>query len=92
MAVNTAAVLAALLGVASGLAIFSPLLLVIPGIAVIVSVIAWRQIANSNGTETGKPLAAERARNLNAHHAALSITHTSSLAMASVVLEDGAGV
>ncbi len=35
--------------------------------------------------------AAERARNLNALHAALSITHTNNLAMASVVLEDGAG-
>ena len=34
--------------------------------------------------------AAERARNLNALHAALSITHTNNLAMASVVLEDGA--
>src|SRR5205814_8126392 len=35
--------------------------------------------------------AAERARNLNAHHAALSITHTRRLAMASGVLEDAAG-
>ena len=35
--------------------------------------------------------AAERARKLNAHHAALSITHTTGLAMASVVLEDGPG-
>jgi len=35
--------------------------------------------------------AAERARRLNARSAALSITHTASLALASVVLEDGAG-
>lgn len=34
--------------------------------------------------------AAERARKLNACNAALSITHTGTLAMASVVLEDGA--
>ena len=33
--------------------------------------------------------AAERARSLNAHHAALSITHTKDFAMSSVVLEDG---
>ena len=32
--------------------------------------------------------AAERARWLNARHAALSITHTTNLAMASVLLED----
>jgi holo-[acyl-carrier protein] synthase len=33
--------------------------------------------------------AAEMARRLNARHAALSITHTGALALASVVLEDG---
>ena len=35
--------------------------------------------------------AAEMARKLNARRAALSITHSSALAMASVVLEDGLG-
>jgi holo-[acyl-carrier protein] synthase len=35
--------------------------------------------------------AAERARNLNALHTALSITHTATVAMASVILEDAAG-
>lgn len=35
--------------------------------------------------------AAEMARRLNAHHAALSITHTKDMAMASVVLEDAEG-
>ena len=35
--------------------------------------------------------AAEMARRLNAKHAALSISHTKELAMASVVLESGAG-
>ena len=57
VAVNTTAVVAALLGVASAMAMFSPLLLVIPVATVVVSIVAWRQIANSNGTETGKPLA-----------------------------------
>ena len=58
VAVNIAAVMAALLGVASGLSVFSPLLLVIPVVGTIVALAAWRQISNSNGTETGKPLAA----------------------------------
>ena len=57
VAVNTAAVLAALLGVASMMAMFSPLLLVIPAVTIGVAIFAWRQIANSNGTETGKVLA-----------------------------------
>ena len=58
VAINTAAVVAALLGVASALALFSPLLLLIPLAGIIVSCVAWRHIANSNGTETGRPLAA----------------------------------
>ena len=57
VAINTAAVLAASLGAASALSIFASLLLIIPAAGVIVSIVAWRQIANSNGTETGKPLA-----------------------------------
>src|SRR5438874_8696362 len=57
VAINTAAVLAASLGVASALSIFTSLLLIIPVAGLIVSIVAWRQIANSNGTETGKPLA-----------------------------------
>lgn len=57
VAVNIAAVMAPLLGVASGLSIFSPLLLLIPIVGIIVALSAWRQINNSNGTETGKPLA-----------------------------------
>lgn len=57
VAVNSAAVLAALLGVASTMSIFSPLFLLIPLVGVILAVVAWRQIGNSNGTETGKPVA-----------------------------------
>ena len=54
VAVNIAAVIAAMLGIASAMSIFSPLLLIIPAAGVIVAVAAWRQINNSNGTETGK--------------------------------------
>ena len=57
VAVNSAAVIASLLGVASALTIFSPLLLVIPLAGLIVAIVAWRQISDSNGTETGKPVA-----------------------------------
>ena len=57
VAVNTTAVIAALLGVASGLAVFSQTLLIIPVAAIVCAIVAWRQIADSNGTETGKGLA-----------------------------------
>jgi hypothetical protein len=57
VAINNAAVIAALLGVASALALFSPLLLIVPLAGIIVAIVSWRQIANSNGTETGKLLA-----------------------------------
>jgi hypothetical protein len=58
VAVSPTAVMAALLGVASGLTLFSPLLLVIPAAGVAVAILAWRQVSHSNGTQTGKPLAA----------------------------------
>ena len=54
VAVNIAAVIAAMLGIASAMSIFSPLLLVLPAVGIIVAVAAWRQINDSNGTETGK--------------------------------------
>src|SRR2546423_11699825 len=57
VAVNTTAVIAALLGVASGLTLFSQLMLVIPVAGIVCAIVAWRQINGSNGTETGKPLA-----------------------------------
>jgi hypothetical protein len=57
VAVNSAAVIAALLGLASGLTLFSPLLLIIPLMGVIVAIVAWKQISNSNGTETGRAVA-----------------------------------
>ena len=58
VAVNSTAVVAALLGVASGLTLFSTLLLVIPVAGLVMAIVAWRQIGDSNGTETGKPVAA----------------------------------
>src|SRR5258706_5182963 len=60
VAVNTAAVLAALLGVASMMAMFSPLLLVIPAGTIGVAIFAWPQIANRHGTGTGKVLSIYR--------------------------------
>lgn len=56
VAVNGAAVAAVLLGLASGLTLLEEFLLIIPLVCVVVSVVAWRQIAHSNGTETGKGL------------------------------------
>src|SRR5688572_29594402 len=58
VAVNGAAVFALLLGLASMLALLEEVLLVIPLTAVIVGIIAWRQINQSNGTQTGKGLVA----------------------------------
>ena len=58
VAVNGAAVFALLLGLASMLALLEEVLLVIPLTAVVVAVIAWRQINQSNGTQTGKGLVA----------------------------------
>ena len=58
VAVNGAAVFALLLGLASMLTLLEEVLLVIPLTAVIVGVIAWRQINQSNGTQTGKGLVA----------------------------------
>jgi hypothetical protein len=56
VAINPVAVAAALLGLASALALLDNILLVIPVAAVICSIVALRQIQNSNGTQTGKGL------------------------------------
>jgi hypothetical protein len=57
VAVNPLAVVAALLGVASGLSFFGWLLMVIPIAGIIFAIVAIRQIADSNGTQTGRGLA-----------------------------------
>src|SRR5215218_496972 len=54
VAVNGAAVFSLLLGLASMLSMLEEILLIIPLACIIVSVIAWRQINHSNGTQTGK--------------------------------------
>jgi hypothetical protein len=57
VAVNPLAVVAATLGVTSGLAFFGWLLLVIPIVGIIFAIVAVRQIGDSNGTQTGRGLA-----------------------------------
>lgn len=57
VAVNNTAIVAVIVGVISAVAFLQPLLLFIPAAGIVVSVIAWRQIRGSNGTETGLPLA-----------------------------------
>ena len=58
VAYNTASIIGALLGLASGLMFLSPLLIAIPIVGLIVSIVGWHQIRDSSGTETGKWLAA----------------------------------
>jgi hypothetical protein len=58
VAVNQTAIAAVLVGLLSALSFFGYLLLVIPIVGVIFAVIALRQIGDSNGTQTGRGLAA----------------------------------
>jgi hypothetical protein len=57
VAINPVAVAASLLGLASVAVLLSDILLVIPLAGVVCAVIAWRQVRNSNGTQTGAGLA-----------------------------------
>src|SRR5688572_22362990 len=57
VAVNTVAIVAAVLGLASGLAFFGWLMLVVPLAGIVFAVVAIRQINDSSGTQTGKGLA-----------------------------------
>ena len=57
VAVNHTAIAAVCLGLLSALSFFGHLLLVIPVLGVIFAVVALRQIAGSNGTQTGRGLA-----------------------------------
>ena len=56
-AVNVAAVMTAVLGVASFLAVVSPIFLIIPVVGVVIGIIAIRQVHGSSGTQTGMTLA-----------------------------------
>jgi len=57
VAINGVAVWAIVLGLASSLAILDAVLLVIPITAIILALIAWRQVGDSNGTQSGRGLA-----------------------------------
>jgi hypothetical protein len=57
VAINVTAVVAVVFGLASVLCILGYLLLVIPVIGIVLSLIALRQIHNSNGTQTGRAAA-----------------------------------
>jgi hypothetical protein len=57
VAINVTSVVAVLFGLASLLAIATPVLLVFPVVGVALSLIALRQIRHSNGTQTGAALA-----------------------------------
>lgn len=58
VAVNGTSIVALILGLASGLSLFDRVLLAIPVVAIVLAVIAIFQIKDSNGTQTGKGLAA----------------------------------
>ncbi|HEX8523119.1 MAG TPA: DUF4190 domain-containing protein [Tepidisphaeraceae bacterium] len=58
VAVNPTAIFAVIVGLASAFTLFEePILLIIPLVGAIASIVAFRQIARSNGTQTGKGLA-----------------------------------
>src|SRR5207237_7613213 len=57
VAVNHTAIVAVLLGLASALAFFGWLLLIVPVVGIIFAIFAVRQINDSSGTQTGKGLA-----------------------------------
>ena len=57
VAVNGTSIVALLLGVGSWLTLMNPVLLFIPIAAVVCAILAIRQIGESNGTQTGRPLA-----------------------------------
>ncbi len=57
VAINLPAIVTTVLGLASVVAFLHMLLLIVPAIAVVVGIIALRQIRESNGTQTGRPFA-----------------------------------
>ena len=58
VAISPLAIVTVLTGVASVLAFLADVLLVVPLVAVVCGIIAWRQVRSSNGTQTGIGLAA----------------------------------
>src|SRR3954452_7526304 len=57
VAVSPLAVAAVLIGVLSLLSFFGPMFLIVPAAGVLVAILALRQIADSSGTQTGRPMA-----------------------------------
>jgi hypothetical protein len=57
VAVNGMAVVTLIMGVASALSLFDPVLLTVPVVTVILAILSIRQIRRSNGTQTGLGLA-----------------------------------
>lgn len=57
VAINLPSVAALLLGLASGTVLMSNVMVVVPILAIVVGIIALRQVGNSNGTQTGRPMA-----------------------------------
>jgi hypothetical protein len=57
VAVNQTAVVALVLGVLSAISLFGLLLLVVPVVGIVFAIVAIRQINDSSGTQTGKPMA-----------------------------------
>jgi hypothetical protein len=57
VAINIPAIITPLVGLASLLAVLSPLLLVVPVAGVVLGLVSLRQIRASNGTQTGRPFA-----------------------------------
>src|SRR5687768_11576992 len=56
--VNPTAIVAVVLGIVSAVVLFNvPLLLIIPAAGIVTAILAFRQIARSNGTQTGALLA-----------------------------------
>ncbi len=58
VAINTFAIVAILLGLASALVMLNSILLIIPLAGIVCGIIAWAQIRRSNGTQSGLILAA----------------------------------
>lgn len=57
VAVNQTAVVALVIGVLSAISLLGALLLVIPVVGIVFAIVAIRQINDSSGTQTGKPMA-----------------------------------
>lgn len=57
VAVNTFAVATVVFGLASAVVVLNAILLIVPAVAIVLGVVALMQIRNSNGTQTGRPLA-----------------------------------